>query len=247
MRQECILAVGKAIGRSISQQEAQQIEQRIREAMKQIARQDVPAWQAMSRDDRLNAAAQLAGQQLLAEAGKKKQRIALTILAHDRLMNEYTSLGAQGIKPFQAIGKMLERVSNYTKGVTNEAFSRLTDTLDAVDSRFLGMVEDSRMAADLVREIFHPGSTGNTLASKGAKAWLETVESLRQRFNRAGGNIGKLDYGYLPQPHDQVRVLKAGQNQWVNDILPLLDRSRYLGENGVHLDDAQMVSLLEKA
>lgn len=94
MRQECIRAVSQAIGRSISQQEAQQIEQRIREAMRQVARQDVPAWQAMSRDDRLTAAAQQAGQQLLHEAGKKKQRIALTVLAHDRLMTQYADLSA---------------------------------------------------------------------------------------------------------------------------------------------------------
>lgn len=246
MRAECISAVAKAIGRSITQAEARQIDQRVVDAMRRVARQDTAAWQAMSRDDRLAAAAQLAGEDLIHAANKQKQRVALTILAHDRLTNRYQTLQAEGVKPFQAIGKILDNVSGYAKGVGNEYFSRLLDTLNAVDSKFLGMVEDSRQAAALVREIFGE-NTGNALAKKGAQAWLETVESMRQRFNRAGGDIAKLAYGYLPQPHDAVRVLKAGRDKWVNDILPLLDRSRYIDENGVRLNDAQLVDMLGNA
>jgi len=44
-----------------------------------------------------------------------------------------------------------------------------------------------------------------------------------------------------------VRVLKAGQAKWVNDILPLLDRSRYVDTDGVRLDDAQMADMLGRA
>mgnify|MGYP001360623140 CR=1 FL=1 len=82
MRQECIRAVGQVSGRTISQQEAQQIEQWLREAMKQVARQDVTAWQAMNRNDRLNAAAQVAGQQILNAASRKKPRVVLTRPVH---------------------------------------------------------------------------------------------------------------------------------------------------------------------
>ena len=246
MRAECISAVAQAIGRSITQAEARQIEQRVTDAMRRVARQDTAAWQAMSRDDRLAAAVQLAGEDLIHAANKQKQRVALTILAHDRLTNRYQTLQAEGVKPFQAIGKILDGVSTYAKGVGNEYFSRLLDTMNAVDSKFLGMVEDSRQAAALVREIFGE-NTGNAMAKKGAQAWLETVESMRQRFNRAGGDIGKLDYGYLPQPHDAVRVLKAGRDKWVTDILPLLDRSRYIDENGVRLNDAQVIDMLGNA
>lgn len=246
MRQECILAVAQAIGRSITQKEAQDIEQRITQAMRDVARKDPASWQSMSRDDRLNAAAQLAGQQLIGEAAKAKQRVALTILAHDRVMNRYSTLVAEGLKPFKAVAKVLDTVSTYAKGVSNEYFSRLIDTIESVDSRFLGMLENAKQASDLVREIFGE-NTGNAIAKKGAKAWLDTVENMRERFNRAGGDIGKLDYGYLPQPHDAVRVLKAGAQKWIGDILPLLDRARYVDENGVRLNDAQMLDMLGKA
>ena len=246
MRTECIQAVGQAIGRSITQKEAQDIEARIASAMKSLARSDPAAWRQLGRDDRLHAAAQEAGAGLLAEAAKKKQRIALTILAHDKVMNRYSSLLADGTKPFQAVAKVLDDASRFARGVSNEYFSGLIDALEAVHPKFLGMVEDARQASLLVREIFGE-HTGDATAAKGAKAWLETVEGMRQRFNAAGGDVGKLDYGYIPQPHDSTRVLRAGQSKWVQDTLPLLDRSRYIDENGTLFNDVQMTDLLEHA
>jgi hypothetical protein len=122
----------------------------------------------------------------------------------------------------------------------------LIDTMQAIGPKWLGMVERADQAVAVVREIFGE-HTGNPAAAKAAKAWLETVEAMRTRFNAAGGDVGKLDYGYLPQPHDDVRVLKVGQEQWVKDALPLLDRARYVDELGNRLDDAQMVEMLNGA
>ncbi|MBW6494575.1 MAG: hypothetical protein K0B16_08480 [Burkholderiaceae bacterium] len=238
--------MAQAIGRSVTQQEAQNIEARITDSMKQLARKDPPAWQQMSREARLNAAADDAGKSLQHEAGKAKQRVALTILAHDRVMNRYSALVADGLKPFHAVARVLDDAGRFARGVSNEYFSGLIDTLNAINPKFLGMVEDARQAADLVREIFGE-QTGNPLAGKAARAWLDTAEAMRKRFNAAGGDVGKLDYGYLPQPHDDVRVLKAGQDKWVGDILPLLDRSRYVDENGARLDDAQLIGMLGRA
>lgn len=246
MRSECIQAVAQAIGRSITQQEAQAIEAKIIDSMKQLARKDPSAWQQLSRDERFRAAAAEAGQTMLADAAKKKQRVALTILAHDRVMNRYSALLAGGLKPFQAVARVLDDASRFARGVSNEYFSSLIDTFNAVNPRFLGMIEDARQATDLVREVFGE-KTGNAMAAKGARAWLDTVEAMRTRFNAAGGDVGKLDYGYLPQPHDDLRVLKAGQDKWVQDILPLLDRARYVDENGARLNDAQMVDMLNHA
>jgi len=246
MRNECIQAVVQAIGRSITQAEAKGIEDRILQHMKELARKDPAAWQQMSREARLRAAAVEASKGVLAIASKQKQRVALTIISHDRVMNRYHALRGEGRKPFAAVARILDDASRFARGVSNEYFTGLIDTFNAVHPRFLGMIEDAREAADLVREIFGEAS-GNPLAAKGARAWLETVETMRQRFNAAGGDVGKLDYGYLPQPHDDVRVARAGQAKWVEDILPLLDRSRYVDADGVRLDDAQMAELLGQA
>ncbi len=62
-------------------------------------------------------------------------------------------------------------------------------------------------------------------AKEGADAWKKTTEELRQRFNDAGGNVGKLEDWGKPQHHSQARVASAGIDQWIGDILPVL-RSR---------------------
>lgn len=246
MRQECIEAVAQAIGRSLNPIEVQTIEARIVEQMKQLSRKDPAGWQQMTKEARLRAAAAEAGRDVTATAAKQKQRVALTIISHDRVMNRYASLRSEGKKPFAAVGRILDDASRYARGVSNEYFSGLMDTFNAVHPRFLGMIEDAHEAGALVREIFGE-ATGNAVAAKGARAWLDTVEAMRARFNAAGGDIARLDYGYLPQPHDDVRVARAGQAKWVDDILPLLDRSRYVDENGLRLNDAQMADMLNKA
>jgi hypothetical protein len=61
--------------------------------------------------------------------------------------------------------------------------------------KFLMMAFDAEnpgMTRDIVREIFKnaDGSTGNDVAKEAARAWLDTIEGLRQRFNAAGGDVG---------------------------------------------------------
>ncbi len=80
---------------------------------------------------------------------------------------------------------------------------------------------------NVVRELFGEG-TGDAAAAALAKAWREVAEDLRQRFNAAGGAIGKLvDWG-LPQHHNAEALLSAGREAWVDYIMPLLDPGRML-------------------
>jgi hypothetical protein len=105
------------------------------------------------------------------------------------------------------------------------------------------------MTRDLATEIFArgEGGTGNRLAVEAARAWGTTIDTMRQRFNNAGGDIGQLEYGYVPQGSDQGRVLGAGQDAWVQRTMPLLDRSRYVRPDGRQMDDAEMAAFLRSA
>jgi hypothetical protein len=246
MRAECIDAVQQAIGRSLKRGEAEGIEQRIRSSMTELARKDPDAWRQMTAAERLQLAADDAAIDLQAKAAKAKERVGLQIQAHDKIMNRYDRVVATGRKPFAAVGRVLDNVDAYAKGVSKEYFGRLIDTINAVDTKWLGMVEDAGSVQRFVREVMGE-KTGDARAEGAAKAWLDTVESMRQRFNRAGGDVGKLDYGYLPQPHDQTRVAVAGVDKWVDDTLPLLDRKRYVNPDGTLLTDDEMRAMLGEA
>lgn len=94
-------------------------------------------------------------------------------------------------------------------------------------SKLLGDVKRMNRAvlANVVREAF--GEDSGDIAAKGLyHAWGDTAEWLRQRFNAAGGAIGKLENWGLPQWHDPRALRQAGQQQWIDYIRPLLDTSR---------------------
>ncbi len=75
---------------------------------------------------------------------------------------------------------------------------------------------------NVTREAF--GQDTDDVAAKAfAKTWEETHEWLRQRFNAAGGAIGKLENWGLPQHHDGRALRKAGKQSWKDYIRPRLD------------------------
>ncbi len=58
-----------------------------------------------------------------------------------------------------------------------------------------------------------------------AEAIGGVFEALRQRFNAAGGAIGKLDKWGLPQGHDVGLMLQAGRARWKEVIRPARSRT----------------------
>jgi hypothetical protein len=103
-------------------------------------------------------------------------------------------------------------------------------------------------AADLknvLREAFGV-DTGDVTARGLANAWMETAEWLRQRFNAAGGAIGKLDNWGLPQHHDARALRKAGPAVWKDTIRPLLDVGRMRHPlTGKAVDAAELDAILD--
>lgn len=78
---------------------------------------------------------------------------------------------------------------------------------------------------NVVREAFGEGS-GDDAAKGLAKAWSETAEWLRRRYNAAGGHIAKLENWGLPQQHDPRALRRAGIDTWKAKIREKLDLKR---------------------
>lgn len=239
MRAECITEVVKAIGRPISNEEAKGIEEKISNAMKQLGRRDPQRWQATPLPQRLQEAAKFAGEQMESAAWKKRERLALQIRSHDANLNRMNDLVAGGEKPYGAVAEVLNQVDVARKGVERQYFSRMMATIESTNPKFFGMIEDARGIGHLVAEIFGH-DTADPVAKAAAKTWLETVDAMRQRFNLAGGDVGRLAYGYLPQPHDPARIRAVSMDQFAAKVLPLLNRSYYVDEAGRQLDDLRL-------
>lgn len=265
MKPQCRNAVNQAAGRVLTDAQIKNIDDRIAGTMRTLARADPAAWRAKSADQRVIEAAKTAMADIQGEAALKVQRAQMQIIKTAAMGQRVGDLMAEyAIGRSRALVKEMELTDHTAEGIKRETMSNLMPLLDAVRSRegvgagrgalmFLFDAENPRMTQDLSREIFTNGSgaTGNVLAQKAAKAWLESIEQMRTRFNGAGGDVGQLDYGYLPQPHDQARVRGSGdaaaRDEWAAKTLPLLDRNRYFQEDGAPMTDQQLTGVLNTA
>ncbi|OWY35303.1 hypothetical protein CEJ45_08500 [Herbaspirillum aquaticum] len=255
----------QAAGRALTDSEIQKIDDAMSANMRRLARQDPNGWAAKSADQRVLEAAAAGMQDIQAGAALKVQRAQLQILRTASMETRVGDLMASyATGRNRALVHELDQTSLYIEGIKRENMARLVDLMEAATSKqgagigrqglmLLFDAENPTMSRDLAREIFSnaSGTTGNKLAQQGARAWLDTIEGMRKRFNASGGDVGKLDYGYLPQPHDQGRVRgkgdQAAQADWVQKTLPLLDRRQYLLEDGSLMNDAQVTALLSRA
>lgn len=248
-------------GKPLTDAQAANIESRLSATMRALAAKD-PNWQGYPADQRLLLAAQQAAADIAGEAARKlanAQRQALKTAE-----TEVRIQTAQQRQPDWSRSRTLvedmERGRVEIDGIKRDYSRQLMDLIEAADSKqgasvgrqalmVLFDAQNPLMTRDLALEVFALGKagTGNAAAKAGAEAWLKVSEAMRQRFNAAGGDVGRIDYGYLPQAHDQLRVLAKGQDAWAQEVLPLMDRKRYVREDGSRMNDAEVLDLLRSA
>ena len=137
-------------------------------------------------------------------------------------------------------------VDNRAKAIEGTAHSLAADMLRHLHTTHLGLRQDNQTMLDTVREAFGE-STGNSKAASAAKAWLKAAEFLRERFNRAGGFIPKRENWGMSQVHDQKKVAKASKEQWINYVLPLLNREAMVNMEGRIMTDQELMEALSEA
>lgn len=213
----------------------------------------------------IQRAADIAVKELEAQAGKREQQAYLQVLRLGARKGDFDDMVNGGVAPLDAVERTIAR--DYSGRVNIESLeqkatgyrdyfnSKLLPAWDALGFDYLGFFQDKAKLLDLVRELRWEES-GNAMAKKGAKAFHDVAEEARQIFNQNGGAVGRLDDWGMPQHHSQERVSNAAgsadpaanRQKWVDDTLPLLDRSRYVDNiTGQAWTDADMVEFLGKA
>jgi hypothetical protein len=265
--QAAVQAAAKAAGRAaLTKGQLQQIETEIDAKMRQMGR-TTPGWQSMTSDQRLAEAGAALMADIQAAAKRKLENAQRQIVKQAQTESRVTELQGSfaGTKmrdgtraeAFKRDMELTFQVATAERKIAQGGLMSLIEaagdrTGTGIGKRFLMLAfnaENRAMTADIVREVFKGanGQTGNTVAKAAARAWLDTIEQLRTRFNAAGGDVGKLDYGYTPQPHDTAKIRKAGADAWAQKTLPLLDRTRYLREDGSRMADDEVLAFLKSA
>lgn len=253
MKQKCINAVEAAIGRKLRVNEAQDIQAKIIDAKNQLARSDRQKWQQMTDNEKLIEASKIVGMNALAEVKRKNKILAQDILtqsknlevlqdpdhklpARERLDRMVANFG--DMSGIQSIDSKAQAIASLYRGELTEMYTNIKGAL--------GLYTDKEMINKVVRQMFKEDS-GDATAKKIADKMQEVFENMRQRFNRSGGDIGKLDDWGLPQTHSTEKLLQAGKENWVKSSMERINREKYVNDDGTLYSDKQVRELLEHA
>lgn len=125
-----------------------------------------------------------------------------------------------------ALPKGMSSAVGRERSILGTSMALMTDMLGEFSrSRLTGRTRNRARLDNVVRELFGQ-DTGDEAAKAFARTWSEVAEDLRQRYNAAGGAIGRLENWGLPQARDRVALLRRGMERWIGDITPLLDAAR---------------------
>lgn len=250
MKDQCKAAVAKALGKAeLNQQEAQQIEQRIIEAKKAIARKDIQAWRNLSDAEKLTKAGEFVAQDIQEQLKHKHSIAARDILTQSKNLAQldHPTLSASEVvdRMIAAHGDMsgVQSIDSKARAIASIYRGDLVDFYTNIKGG-LGVFTDKEMVTNIVRERFGE-NTGDVTAKKISDKMGDVFEGMRQRFNRSGGDIGKLDDWGLPQTHDLAKIVKAGKEAWVQKAEQLIDTSKYVHEDGSYYSQQEIRKLLE--
>lgn len=105
-------------------------------------------------------------------------------------------------------------VERRARAIRGLAHAGLTDVLDRFRAKFLGLSTDKEGLTDFVRALY--GAGGKPEMDALGRAWSDTVERLRLRFEAAGGQIPALQTWRLPQVWDRDAVADAGRGAFTS-------------------------------
>ena len=250
MKDQCKQAVAKALGKEkLNQQEALDIENRIKDSMRNLARKDIQNWRNLSDADKLTEAGKQVAQDIQDQLKRKHKIAAQDILTQNKnlVALDHPTLSSSEVvdRMVAAHGDMsgIQSINSKSRAIASIYRGDLVDFYTNVKGG-LGIFTDKELVTKIVRERFGD-NTADPLAKQISDKMGEVFEGMRQRFNRSGGDIGKLDDWGLPQTHDLAKIVKAGKEAWVGKAEQLVNTEKYVHEDGTYYSQQEIRSLLE--
>ena len=263
MRAECIQAVQMAaqkIGKNLTAADMRGLEAKIFEARKQIAKQDLNAYRAMTTEEQLTKAGERVVNDAIHAATKKRQRAELTVMARAEKQTVMQGMMASGLDEMEALRRYTAHVADgkggvqslesYINGLTAGYTAKIPSFFQLMqESSFAGIEVSGKNSMDYVKESYGIDS-GNPLAKKAWKEVEQTRKEMIDHFNRKGGDIAPLANYRNPQSlysYDIARKGGAKGEVFVHDMMQWVDRSEYVNPDGTLMNDTQLKDFLTEA
>jgi hypothetical protein len=257
----CIARLNQAAGRKLSDKEVADIYERIHKAALDMkaGRTVAPKKPGGPIESVVQQAAHEAAAVMIQEAQFKQYQTGLQLTKMSARLRETVDMQQAGIKPLDSVDRTVFRnydgktdiasLEQQIMGLKSHYGAKLANVLDGLGGLFWA---DKTRTRNLVREILGE-KTGDVEAAKAGKALTALTDETHANLREAGGVIGKLDEGYIPQGWwNQEIVARAGKKAYVDYMLPVLKKTQakgkhYFDDAGRPWDDARISQFLGKA
>ena len=156
---------------------------------------------------------------------RARQKLLQARIQQDWLGDLRTKAGDDGVLPIKAAVDRLARIDKQVDALRGRYFSTLDKLLANHRRNVVGVLRNKADLETVGRALFGE-KIDDVNASEMADAIREVIELARQRFNQAGGRIGKMEGYALPQSHDARLVRAATYESW--RAHPSIERVRVL-------------------
>ncbi|EPL0105377.1 hypothetical protein QMJ91_06355 [Acinetobacter baumannii] len=250
MRAECREQVAQALGKKkLSAADSNRISQLYIRAKNILARTDRD-WLLKSPAERAEAITQKTASDLSIQIAKNNQNIARDAILKAQLEQEIYNHST--LNPIQVLMRKIayfsdqsgiQSVEKQAQALHSRWMSLVADVFTKTQERW-GFSVNKEMTDDIIRVMFG-GKSDNPEITAMAKEVSFALEEMRLAFNRAGGNIRKLDNFGIMTSHDQKKVALSTEQEWVDEVLPKLDRNQYVREDGLLMSDSEVRTMLK--
>jgi len=175
-------------------------------------------------------------------AAMERKHAALNVLARAQVAEHLTTWATNGGEAVEGLMAYLvgspKQIVGARASVGAKASAILKDWAGGMVAKVeqipgaMNLIKHDRdFLRDVVREMYEirpsgkAGVSGSDTARQVAGILSDHAEMARVRLNEAGAFIGKID-GWVPQVHDEGKMVTAGKDAWVETVRPLLDMER---------------------
>jgi hypothetical protein len=244
MRPECEAALSAAAGRQLSKAEVDAIDERIHGALRQMSMDDHAGFMAMSPTERAVEASKMAKEWMLQDRVRAHEQSILEASRKAALREDLDNVkpGVRG--QVHSLKNKIASLETRVDAISANHFRLLEGLNEADPGKFLGTLQNPAKQRDIAAALF--GEQSSPEARTASASIQKMMDTLADRFQRAGLTLNKREDYRTPQPQDPMKVA-GNKEQWIDDHMQWVDRRAYVRPDGRMMDEDALRKMLAES